>query len=92
MRKFIFALLFATSLFGQEHRSMHCPFTNGFQMPKPEPKMPYSKLLVYFIPEYTKAPKCTVELGEAQIIQTTTGWVEFAGKPETRVNIRCLEN
>lgn len=68
-----------------------CPFAIGVQMPKAEPGMPYSKLVVYFVPPYKKAPKCYVDFGEAQIIQTRVGWVEIAGKPETRVDIRCLE-
>lgn len=89
MRKFIFALLFATSLFGQEHRSMHCPFLVGVQMPAG--KYP-SKLTVYFVPAYKKAPNCWIDFGEGQLIDVNAEWVRFAGKPETRVDIRCLEN
>lgn len=90
MRKLIFALLFATSLAGQEHRSMHCPFMVGVQMPGAESGK-LVKLPLYFLPPYVKPPECKVTFGEAQISQVTVGWVEISAKPETRVDVRCTE-
>lgn len=84
------SLLIMTLILAPSAQS-RCPFAIGVQMPKTERGKPYSKVVVYFVPPYKKAPKCYVDFGEAQIIQTNVGWVEITGKPETRVDIRCLE-
>ena len=89
MKRLIFICLLATSL-RAEHNA-HCPTLFGIQMPKAEPKMPYAKLTVYFVPAYRKAPKCSVDWGEGQLIDVKPEWVRFAGKPETRLDIRCIE-
>lgn len=88
MRKLIFSLLLAASL--PQHNA-HCPFLFGVQMPKAEGKMPYAKLTVYFVHIYSKAPACWVDFGEGQIIEVNSEWVRFAGKPERRIDIRCVE-
>lgn len=87
MRKCIFALLFATSLFGQHH-NMHCPVLFGIQMPAG--KYP-AKITLYFIPPFVGRPKCVVDFGEVQTMNVTSGFVQIAGKPETRIDIRCIE-
>lgn len=90
MRKLIFICLLATSLAAQEHRNMHCPFMVGVQMPKAEPKLTYAKLIVYFLPPFTAKPECKLDFGEAQL-QVTVGWVQITAKPETRIDVRCVE-
>lgn len=89
-KKLLIFFLLATSLTGQEHRSMHCPFLVGVQMPKAESGKS-AKLVVYFLPPFTAKPQCKVDFGEAQISQVTVGWVEITAKPETRVDVRCTE-
>lgn len=88
MRKLIFLLSLAASL--PQHNA-HCPFLFGVQMPKAEAKMPYAKLTVYFNPAYTKTPNCWIDFGEGQLIEVKPEWVRFAGKPERRIDIRCIE-
>lgn len=97
MRKLIFFCLLATSsLLGQQQpkspRNAHCPVVVGVQMPAgkmPSGRYP-AKMTLYFLPPFTKQPECFVDFGEAQL-DATVGFVRIAGKPETRVDIRCRE-
>lgn len=81
MRELIFLLLLATSL--PQHNA-HCPFMPGIQMPAS------GKLTLYFRPSFLAKPECFVDLGEAQL-NVTAGFVSITGKPNTRVDIRCIE-
>lgn len=69
-------------------RNPHCPFLVGVDMPAG--KYP-TKQTLYFVPAYRKAPTCWIDFGEGQLIDVKPEWIRFAGKPETRVDIRCRE-
>jgi hypothetical protein len=50
-----------------------------------------TKQVLYFVQPYSKTPQCFIDKGEAEFIHVSTGYVNFAGKPEDYVTIRCRE-
>jgi hypothetical protein len=49
-----------------------------------------TKMPLYFVNAYKK-PQCFFDEGEAQIIELNPAFVYFAGKPSSRVVVRCRE-
>lgn len=91
MRRLLFCCLVATSsLLGQESflHNPHCPFLVGIDMPAG--KYP-TKQTLYFVHRFTKPPQCFIDDGEAQIVDANSEFVRIAGKPSSRVVIRCRE-
>lgn len=86
MSKLIFAFLLVIASQGGV-RNPHCPFLVGVDMPAG--KYP-TKQVLYFVPPFEKEPRCFVDLGEAHLL-ISPGAVLIAGKPSSRVVVRCVE-
>jgi hypothetical protein len=82
---FAFLLVIASGQGGV--RNPHCPFLVGVDMPAG--KYP-TKQTLYFVTKFMK-PQCFFDSGEAQIIELNQAFVYFAGKPSSRVIVRCRE-